>query len=295
MKVGFIGFGEASFNIALGFNEEGIEGIIAFDASLNNPVYGKIIQERAEKANVNLLPNLEDVVQQSTVIFAAVPADKALDVCTATLPFLQRNTLYIDVSASSPDIKKAISENVIQKGALFVDAALMGPLPVYKHKVPIYASGNGADLMIKLLAGYQMDLTKISDIAGEASAVKLVRSVFMKGLSVLGVEMLEAARKLEIEELVIRSVSETMDKTDFENTLNRLVTGTAIHAERRFTEMSGSNQMLESINVNAIMATAVREKLEYMVEFGLKEKFDGVTPSSYKDVLDQMAQKQSTN
>ena len=291
MKVGFIGFGEASFNMALGFNEEGKEGIIAFDASINNPVYGKVIQERAEKANVKLLSSLEDVVQQSTVLFAAVPADKAVDVCVSTLPFIQKNTLYIDVSASSPDTKKEISENVIQKEALFVDAALMGPLPVYKHKVPIYASGNGVDLMIKLFADYQMDLTKISDIAGEASAVKLVRSVFMKGLSVLGLEMLEAARKLEIEELVIRSVSETMNKTDFENTLNRLVTGTAIHAERRFTEMSGSNQMLESLNVNAIMATAVREKLEYMLEFGLKAKFDGVTPSSWKDVLDQMDRK----
>ncbi|WP_339251688.1 DUF1932 domain-containing protein [Sporosarcina sp. FSL W8-0480] len=290
MKVGFIGFGEASFNMALGFNEEGIKGIIAFDASLNNPVYGKVIEERADKANVNLIPNLEDVVQQSTVLVVAVPADKALAVSTATLPFIQKNTLYIDVSASSPDIKKAISESVIQKDALFVDAAMMGPLPVYKHKVPIYASGNGVDLMIKLFAEYQMDLTKISDIAGEASAVKLVRSVFMKGLSVLGVEMLEAARKLEIEELVIHSVSETMNKADFESTLNRLVTGTAIHAERRFTEMSGSNQMLESLNVNAIMATAVREKLEYMHSFRLKEKFDGVTPSSWKDVLDQMAQ-----
>lgn len=288
MQVCFIGFGEASFNMALGFSGEGKEGIIAFDASINNPVTGKVVQERANIANVKLLLSLEEAVQQSTVIFAAVPADKALDVCTAALPFIQKNTLYIDVSASSPEIKKAINEKVIQKDALFVDAALMGPLPVYKHKVPIYASGNGVDLMMTLLADYHMDLTKISDIAGEASAVKLVRSIFMKGLSALCVEMLEAARKLEIEQLVIQSVSETMNKTDFESTLNRLVTGTAIHAERRFTEMSGSNQMLESLDVNSVMAKAVREKLEYMLNFRLKEKFNGLTPSSWSDVLEQM-------
>ena len=41
MKIGFIGYGEAAFNISLGLKNEGITGIRANDAMMNHEVMGK--------------------------------------------------------------------------------------------------------------------------------------------------------------------------------------------------------------------------------------------------------------
>ena len=46
MNTGFIGFGEAAFNIALGLLGEGVKGIRAYDAMENDPVMGKLVHKR---------------------------------------------------------------------------------------------------------------------------------------------------------------------------------------------------------------------------------------------------------
>ena len=115
-----------------------------------------------------------------------------------------------------------------------------------------------------------MMIEKVSENAGEASAVKLIRSIFMKGMAALCFELLESAHHYNVEKLVLDSVSETMDKTSFEETLNRTVTGSSIHALRRSIELEGSIEMLEQANLNSLMATAARDKLQLLSQYNLK-------------------------
>jgi 3-hydroxyisobutyrate dehydrogenase-like beta-hydroxyacid dehydrogenase len=161
----------------------------------------------------------------------------------------------------------------------------MGSLPLYKHKVPILASGDGTDAFIDIMSPYCMNITKVSENPGDASAVKLVRSIFMKGLPALLLETLEAASAFNVEERVINSISETMNAKTFEETMNRLVTGTSIHALRRSIELEGSIEMLESSNLNSLMTMAAKDKLRLLSELNLKEKFQGKTPESWSDVI----------
>src|SRR5699024_4048780 len=128
-------------------------------------------------------------------------------------------------------------------------AAIMGPVIVYGHKVPILISGKGSDTLKEYLNRFGMNITEVSEIPGNASAIKLIRSIYMKGISAILIEMLEAANKFEVEELVIHSISETLDSKSFEETMNRLVTGTAVHAERRSKELGGTIEMLEAYNL----------------------------------------------
>ena len=46
MKIGFVGYGEAAFNISLGLKGEGVEGIRANDAMMNHEVMGKQVHAR---------------------------------------------------------------------------------------------------------------------------------------------------------------------------------------------------------------------------------------------------------
>lgn len=285
MQLGFIGFGEAAFELSSGLKQQGMQQIMAFDPLWNHSTFGPLVQERAAKAQVELVNEAEKVLNRVHIVVVAVPADKALEVSQSLKAHLIKECVYIDVSASNPDVKRKISDNIQAAGGLFVDAAMMGPLPVYKHKVPILASGNGTDIFKKLMAPYEMDISKVSDNAGDASAVKLVRSIYMKGVAALSVEMLEAAHAFHVDELVINSISETMDGRSFEQTMNRLVTGTSIHALRRATELEGSIQMLEAANLNSMVSQAARDKLRLMSESNLKEKFQGKTPEHWLEVI----------
>ena len=74
MKIGFIGFGEAAYNIALGLYWEGVRGIKATDAMLDHPIRGQQIRVRAEDAHVELISSSPELAAWADVLFAAVPS-----------------------------------------------------------------------------------------------------------------------------------------------------------------------------------------------------------------------------
>ncbi|WP_255286559.1 MULTISPECIES: prephenate dehydrogenase/arogenate dehydrogenase family protein [unclassified Bacillus (in: firmicutes)] len=291
MRLGLIGFGEAAFELSIGLRKEGLETIYAHDVMLDHPTFGTQIKERASQAQVQILDTPEDVLKQVDVVIVAVPADKSYGVSEELKPHLKKDCIYVDVSASTPVVKQNISKNIEENGVLFVDAAMMGPLPVYKHKVPILASGSGVDRFISLMAPYEMVIKKVSGNPGDASAVKLIRSIHMKGVVALYLELLEAAHAFNVENLVLDSLSETMDSNGFEQTMNRLVTGTSIHALRRSIELDGSIQMLDGSNINSSMSKAAKEKLEQLAKLNLREKFKGQKPESWLDVIEACKEK----
>ncbi|GIP37908.1 6-phosphogluconate dehydrogenase [Paenibacillus sp. J31TS4] len=288
MQLGFIGFGEAAFEMSSGLKEQGFGTILAYDSMWNHPVFGSLVKERASKAKVELKTESEGVLDQADILIVAVPADKAYEVSGTLTPHLKKGCIYVDVSASNPEIKRKISGNVKKKEVSFVDAAMMGPLPVYRHKVPILASGDGTDALIRHMSSYGMEISKVSENPGDASAVKLIRSIYMKGTAALLIEMLEAAHRFQVEDLVVGSISETMDGKSFEQSMNRLVTGTSVHAVRRATELEGSIQMLEAAGLDSLMSQAARDKLRLLSDFNLKEKFEGKTPAKWLDVITAM-------
>lgn len=290
MKLGFIGFGEVGFEMSKGFKGAGVETILAYDVMQAKPVYGELVAERAASAGVTLVASPAEMLGRVDVVMAAVPGSKALETAKGISSYLSRGTLYVDVSASSPEVKKAIGEEMKAAAVLFVDAAMLGSLPVHQHRVPTLISGNGSDRLLQIMAPYGMDLEKISDVPGDATAIKLVRSIFMKGLPALLTEVLQAASVMKVEQLVIESLASTMNATPFEQTLNRLVTANAVHAERRSYEMKSSIEMLESIGVTPTMSRATHDKLVWLAAKGLKEKFGGKPPKEWPAVIDALEQ-----
>ena len=266
MKIGFIGFGEAAYFISLGLRDEGVSGIEAYDKMLENSTIGPRIKERAEESSVKLLSSSSEVVQSADVLFVAVPAVNAQEVCNEIAEFLTPGQLYIDVTASTPNVKESLFRKVDSTGALFVDAAMLGSLPLSRHQVPITASGSGADKFFEEMSKWGMKITCVGTRAGAASAIKLMRSIFMKGIASLMFEMLQGAKEYDVIGDVVSSISKSMDGISFESHLNRLVTGTAVHAKRRAEELTGSVKMLAERDIDNKMVEAVKYKHEYIAE-----------------------------
>lgn len=289
MNLGFIGFGEVAFEVSRGLKTEGVQEIVAYDVMKNDPKYGSFVQERAAKAAVPLLSIPEEVVRVADVIISAVPGAYALQAAEGIVAELNGHKIYADVSTSSPTTKQKIATLIAPTGAGFVDGALMGRLTAEHHKVPTLVSGSGASKFIDLMAPYHMSLKKVSDKAGDAIAIKLVRSVYMKGIASLQVEMLEAATKLQVQDLVLASVSNTMDAAPFAKTMNMLVTAGAIHAERQSHEMKDCMVMLQDLGIASIMTEATMLHLKYLASKNLKDKFHGEIPDNWEAVTQALA------
>ena len=69
MNIGFIGFGEAAYCIALGFSQNGTTGIRANDAMMNHPVMGQQVHNRAKEAQVELVEDPKEVARWADVLW----------------------------------------------------------------------------------------------------------------------------------------------------------------------------------------------------------------------------------
>jgi len=292
MNIGFLGFGEAAFNIAFGLNQDRRQVILAYDAMQDHQVMGQLVQKRMEESGVEKKSSPEEVVDGAELIFAAVPSSNTVQLCQQVCGRLREGQFYVDVSASTPDAKKTVWGLVEPSGALFVDGAMMGSLPQNKHKVPIYASGNGARLFQQRMAPYGMNITYISQAPGAASAIKLVRSIYMKGIGALMIETLQAADAYGVSQEVVHSISSSMDNISFEDHLKRLVTGTAIHAARRGKELVGSERMLAERGLNYCMAHAAKEKHELLTAHHFAEKYVTRQPQGWQEIIEAIRNKE---
>ncbi len=284
MILGFVGFGEVGFELGRGLKQEGVAEIIAFDPMTEDPKYGPLVKTRAQEAGVTLLPSPIAVVQASDVVIAAVPGSRALQAALSVAPALTRGKIYADVSTSTATSKKKMAEAVESLGAVFVDGAMMGGLSMQHHKVPTLVSGSGSDEFIHLLTPYGMLLTKVSNNAGDAIAIKLVRSIAMKGLASLATETLEAAVKLGVESYVLQSIADTLGAAPFKETLDWLVTASAVHAERQVHEMKDVMIMMKEIGVEPAMTQGTTRRLEWLAKKNYKELFQGKKPREWEEV-----------
>ena len=285
MNIGFIGYGEAAFNISLGLGQEGLSGIRATDAMMDHPVMGVQVRDRAKQAGVALVSSAAEVAQWADVLFAAVPSSFTLDVCREVKDCLRPGQLYIDVSASTPATMEAIWDLIGGTGVLFVDAAMLGSLPKDKHQVPITASGNGASKFQEVMAPHGMKITLAGEKAGAASAIKLVRSIFMKGIASLMIEMLQAADAYGVSDEVVSSISKSMDGIPFTSHLDRLVTGSALHCTRRAAELKGSIAMLSEAELSPEMTTAAKHRLEALEPYEFAKKYVEKKPGGWQEII----------
>ena len=284
--LGFIGFGEAAFHICSGLHEEGVTGIVAFDIMATDPKMGSQLRERAAGAYVTLLPSLREMLGKAEVILCATSAKSALAIAEEAQPFLREGQLYADINSASPQVKREIGAVVGQTGALFVDTAVMALVPQHRHKVPMSVSGAGARRFAELLSPCGMDITYINDQAGSSSAIKMLRSIFIKGLASLLLEALTASRKAGVEREIMESIRETIEEQPFEQLANLLLTRNAVTAERRVAEMGEVISCIEEMGLDSSVSRATRAKLQSLVQMDLKTRFGHKPPAHYTQVLD---------
>jgi 3-hydroxyisobutyrate dehydrogenase-like beta-hydroxyacid dehydrogenase len=285
LKIGFIGYGEAAFNIAKGLSKEkGPINIFAYDKYLDKEPYSTLIKKRASEANVTLLKNVKGLIDRVDIIFCAVSADMVVPIAKEIQAFLSFGQIYADINAASPVAKKQASEIISKSGAHYVDISVMASVPVYGHKVPLVVSGKGARKFSDILNKYNMNIKYYGEEAGNASALKMFRSIFMKGIAMLLLETIVASHEYGMEDDVWASIVETLTGSYAER-INQWITRTVIHSERREHEMEEVVSLLNELKTDHTMSIATKEKMKWCTDLRLREYFKGMQPNDFHEVL----------
>jgi 3-hydroxyisobutyrate dehydrogenase-like beta-hydroxyacid dehydrogenase len=140
VSVGFIGFGEAGFEIAKGLRREGVTRMLLYDS-----VRTDLLENRAAEAGVEVTRGLKALAEKSDLILSVVPPGVSVEVSRELLKHLKKGQFYLDLTSSFPEDMKSVAAMVKAGGAHFVDGAMMGALPVHGHKVLIYVAGKQAE------------------------------------------------------------------------------------------------------------------------------------------------------
>jgi 3-hydroxyisobutyrate dehydrogenase-like beta-hydroxyacid dehydrogenase len=283
MRIGFIGFGEVGYEMSKGFLTEDPQAqFFVYD-----PLYEKEeTQQRAKKTHATLFSDPQSVAKETLdVLFVAVPASFAEDAWRSIWSELNEETLYVDLTTASAQVKQRLGEDMLNEKRTFIDGAIMGALKVYQHKVPIMVSGTGSTSLIDWGKSAHMNLTYAGDLPGDATNIKFIRSIFTKGLSALLHEVMQAADKLALDDIILDSITRTMDKEPFEQIINRLISSNVIHSQRREKEMENVIDFLNSHGIEPQMTKATRDKLKTITQANILEKNQGDPPKDWKQVM----------
>lgn len=284
VRLGFLGFGEAAFIVGKALAANGLSGIIAYSPSGAAAVDSDPIRQRASEAGVTLVSSPKELCQRADVIMSLTPGALALTALRSVRRYLTDSHIYVDATTNSAKTMER-GAKLLGTRANFVDAAIMGALPLSGLKVLIVVSGSQAHAFRGLLAPYGMNVKVVGEKPGAASAMKLIRSVCMKGIAAMLIESLEAAERVGLLHDAADDLARSIDEVPFAQTIKRFVCGSAVHAERRVHEMTEAMELLKSLGSSTSMTRATRAKLRELSKMGLREEFGGREPSAIAPVL----------
>lgn len=265
-RIAVIGFGEAGGIFGQDFALDGLE-VGVFDILLCGGASRESILTKARNARVRTFDSLPDVIQDADLAISAVTASAAIDAAREAAAALCRGQIYLDINSVSPETKRQIARAIEPSGATFVEAAVMASVPSQRLKVPMLLGGTDATEAAQRLQAIGMNATAVSDRIGVASAIKMCRSIVIKGLEALAVESMFAARRYGAEEEVLASLAATFPQMGWKGQLpDYLVSRVAEHGRRRAAEMREVAQTLEGIGLEPLMALATARRQDWLVQ-----------------------------
>ena len=268
-RVSFIGFGEAGQAIASGLRESGIESVAAWDILFPKPE-GARLKAAGDKFGVRLASSAADAVTESDMIISAVTAASSVDVARSVVPHLKGNPYYLDINSVSPGRKQETAKLLGDK-ARYVDVAVVAAIHPKRHRTPLLIAGPHAEPIAPLLREMEMELKVVGGAVGSAAAIKMIRSVMIKGIEALTLECFLAAARAGVLDEVTVSLKNNYPGLDWSKLSEYNLERMASHGERRAAEMEESAATLRELGLDPLMVDATVRRQREMGAVGKQE------------------------
>jgi len=288
-KFALIGFGEAGSILGEDLVAAGHE-VAMYDVLLDSPSGRSLMLEKARRVRVRAANTFEDAVAGASIVISAVTATSSSDVAAKAARVLRAGQVLLDINSVSPAKKLANAALVEAVGAHYVEAAVMAPVPPQRLRVPMLLGGPRAAEVAQVLRDVGMNATVLSDKIGVASAVKMCRSIVIKGLEALTLESMLAARRFGAEQEVLASLNGTFPSMGWTGKLpDYLISRVAEHGLRRASEMREVARTLSDVGVDPVMAAATAARQEWLVQAMAAHDEEYGEPFSWRALVDAIS------
>lgn len=260
----FIGFGEAGAAFAR-------PGAAAFDLKTGSG--DTRAAKLADYATGGVLgaDTASHALASAQVVLSLVTADQALAAATGYAASLPVGTLFLDMNSVAPATKRAAAKAVTAAGAHYVDVAIMSPVLPARHAVPLLVSGERAQDAADRLRAYGFtDVTVVGTRIGDASAIKMIRSVMVKGMEALTAECLLAAHRAGVTDAVLASLDASREQPDWTTRADYNLDRMLVHGIRRAAEMEEVAKTLEDLGVEPALTRGTIARQRALGSLGLR-------------------------
>jgi 3-hydroxyisobutyrate dehydrogenase-like beta-hydroxyacid dehydrogenase len=275
--IGLIGYGEVGKIFSAGLRDKpGVAAMAVWDLKLANPATQVSELAHAATAGVTAQTSVQALCEASHLVISAVTASNTLAVAQEAAQFIRPGTIFLDLNSASPGTKQQCAALIDAAGAHYVEAGVMTSVPPYGIKVPMLLGGAKAGELALLLVSWGMDARAVSDQLGVASAIKMCRSVMIKGLEALVIESYTTARAYGVEDQLLPTLQETFPSIDWSEQGAYFFSRVVQHGQRRAEEMRESANTVREAGFEPLMTAAIASKHQWVADQAKAGVFAGV-------------------
>jgi 3-hydroxyisobutyrate dehydrogenase-like beta-hydroxyacid dehydrogenase len=272
--IAFIGFGEAGQAIAAGLRDAGAGAMSAWDI-LFPQVAGEKLRQAADASDVRGAASAADAVRGADMIISAVTAASSVEVARSVKAHLAGAPYFLDINSVSPGRKQETAK-LIGNAGRYVDVAVLAPIYPARHQTPMLLAGPHAEAIAPALTALGMRVSVAGPQTGAAAAIKMVRSVMIKGIEALTLECFLAASRAGVIDEVAASMKNNYPGLDWAKIVPYNLERMANHGERRAAEMEEVADTLRELGVEPLMTSATVKRQREMGQIGTQHSVRGV-------------------
>jgi 3-hydroxyisobutyrate dehydrogenase-like beta-hydroxyacid dehydrogenase len=281
--IAFIGFGEAGQAMAAGLRENGVPDIAAWDV-LFSDAPGAKLTEAAKTSGVRVAVSAADAVRDAEIVIAAVTAASSNEAAQSVARHLRGQALYLDVNSVSPG-RKQTTAKLLGDSARYVDVAIVSAIYPARHKSPMMLAGPYAAEAEPLLSALGMKTQIVGDDVGAAAAIKMIRSVMIKGIEALTLECFLAASRAGVVDQVAASLHNNYPGVDWGKMTAYNIERMASHGIRRAAEMREVADTLRELGIDPMMTTGTIDRQQQLGEIGRRPEVSEAVAKSRDEMF----------
>jgi hypothetical protein len=262
--VGLVGYGEVGRILAEDLRKAGVR-VSAYDIKLDG-AQARALQDHAAAIGVTLASSHADLAAEAEFIVSAVTASQAVAVARACAGTVKNGGWFLDFNSASPGAKQRAAAVIDGAGGRYVEGAVMTSVPPYRIKVPLLLGGAGARELAPLLVELGFNARVASDQLGVSSAVKMCRSIMIKGMEAMVIEAFTTARAYGVEDAVLASLAETFPGINWEKQGAYFFQRVIEHGRRRAEEVREVAETVREAGLTPWSAQGTAERQAFIAD-----------------------------
>ena len=288
LRIAIIGYGEVGGIFGHALAARGVAAVTAYDIKLVDVAASAVMRERAARDRVTLAASAAAAVADADLVLCMVTASNTRAAAQSVAGALRRGAYFVDLNSASPRTKADCGQMIDGAGGRYVESAVMTSVPPYGIEVPMLLGGPHAAALAPTLSDLGCKVEVASEELGVASAIKMCRSVIVKGMEAIVIESFTAARRYGVEKQVLASLAETFPGMDWERNGDYFFSRVIQHGKRRAEEMREAAATVREVGLDPFMASAIADRQQWVADLARAATFADAPQEPWRAQADRI-------